>query len=167
MYPRRPRLSTPNVCTTLGLCCTLAMALFEIDDYPGIVERHGQDAGDTVLIAVASRLDRAVGAGKVLVGRYSECRFAVLMPRVDRMSAVKSCEAVRAAIGFEPLPLIAAKLGSPPAISVTCSVGLASFDQTSIQKFEDVQAISAVLEQAVKAAQNAGRNTVRVYAPAA
>lgn len=144
----------------------LSVALFDIDGLEQINTSYGREAGDTVLIASATRLAAQFQEHNALIARYDGGRLVVLLPRVDRATAVKLAEDVRSAIG-EPIDLIAAKSGAPAKISVTCSVGVASIDSTLINRFEEPSQLGAILEQAVKAAKRAGRNTIRVYAPAA
>ena len=145
----------------------LTIAIFEIDDYQQIVAKHGQDAGDTVLIAVAGRLERSFKDMGGLVGRYGESQFAVVLARSERGQAVKACENIRTGIAADPVKMIAGSFGSPSTLNVTCSVGVASVDSSSVQRFEDVQGLTNIVEQALLAAQKAGRNAVRIYAPAA
>lgn len=151
--------------TRLGVG-VLSVALFHLDGLDDIVEQYGSDASDTVLISLAGRIDRAFSGQECSVGRYDDKRFIVVMPRIDRASAVRLCERARGIIASEPVKLIAGSFGTPSALSVTCSTGLASFDQRSIDRFEDTQGVLNILEQALRAAQKAGRNLMRVYAPA-
>jgi diguanylate cyclase (GGDEF)-like protein len=144
----------------------LSVALFDVDGLDEINEQFGREAGDAVLIAVASRLDQAFKPHNALVARYDGGRFAVLMPRVDRVVAVKAAEQARTAIAAQPVTLIAAKSGAPPQLTTTASAGVASLDSRLIDRFDEPSQLQAILEQAVKAAKKAGRNNLRVYAPA-
>jgi diguanylate cyclase (GGDEF)-like protein len=143
----------------------LSVALFDIDGLERINAEFGREAGDTVLIAAAGRLDQRFKGHQAMISRYDGGRLAVLLPRVDRATAVKLTEDARAALA-EPIELIAAKAGAPAKITITSSVGVASIDARLIERFEEPSQLGAILEQAVKAAKRAGRNTIRVYAPA-
>lgn len=89
------------------------------------------------------------------------------MPKTDRFTAVRLTEAARQAITSSPVKLIAGRVGAPPELAVTASVGLAAIDGELADRFDDVNSFTKVAEKAVLAAKKAGRNTMRVYAPAA
>lgn len=143
----------------------LALALFDIDGLDEINSRFGREAGDTVLISVAGRLEKLFSPVRAAVCRYDGGRFAVILPRCDRAQAVRLAESARTEVAGTPIQLIAAKSGAPGVVSVTASVGVAALDQAIIRRFDDPAALSSIIEQAVKAAKKAGRNTIRVYAP--
>lgn len=145
----------------------LSIALFEVDDLDAINERCGRDAGDTVLISIAGKIEKSVAPMGGLVARYDASRFAALMPRVDRAGAVRAGEASRQQIAAEKIQLVAAKMGAPASIAVSVSVGVASVDESSIKRFEESGALMGIVEQAARAARKAGQNAIRVYAPAA
>ncbi len=145
----------------------LAVAMFDVDGLEEMNERFGSEAGDAVLISVAGRLERAFGGFGGLVARYDEGRFVALLPRTDRAVAVRASEQVRMEVAAQPLVLMAAKTGAPPTVTVTLSVGVAALDGEMIKRFDDHGALMAIVEQAVRAAKKAGKNAIRVYAPAA
>jgi diguanylate cyclase (GGDEF)-like protein len=145
----------------------LSVALFDVDGMDKISEDFGNDAGDTVLIAMASRIARAYAGVKPLVCRYGDHTFGVVMPKTDRFTAVRLTEAARQMITRTPVKLIAGRVGSPPELPVTASVGLAAIDSELADRFGDAAAFTKVAEKAVLAAKRAGQNTMRVYAPAA
>jgi diguanylate cyclase (GGDEF)-like protein len=145
----------------------LSIALIEVDGLDQVRTQYGVDASDNVLISTASRLEESFKSSDVLIGRFEENRFAVVMPRIDRPAALKMCEAARLATAGRPLRLVAGSNGAPPTLSVSISIGLASLDANSIQRFDDNVALTNILEQALRLARKAGANAIRVYAPAA
>jgi diguanylate cyclase (GGDEF)-like protein len=145
----------------------LSVALFDIDGLGQINNRFGREAGDTILIGVAGRLERTVEPMGGLVARFDEGRFATIMPRIDRPTAVRLGETARDLVLREPFRLVAAKTGAPPTLHASVSVGVASVDEQMIQRFEEPGDLMNIVDQAVKAAKKAGVNTMRVYAPAA
>lgn len=145
---------------------TLSAALFDVDGLDEINSAYGREAGDAVLINVAGRLERSFTPLGGIVARYSGGRFAVLLPRIDRATSVRAAEAARAAVSDDPVRLVAARTGAPRELAVSVSAGVATVDDRLIRRFDGPPGLTAVLEQAVKAAQRAGRNTMRVYAPA-
>lgn len=146
----------------------LSIVLFDVDGLEEINQASGREAGDAILIALAGRLERAFTPAPLsgLVARYDSGRLVALLPRVDRSVAVRTSEAVRTEVSAEPMRLMAAKTGASGHVSVTVSVGIASVDSETIERFEDSGALTAIVEQAVRAAKKAGRNAIRVYAPA-
>ncbi|MBY0313130.1 MAG: GGDEF domain-containing protein [Phycisphaerales bacterium] len=144
----------------------LSVAMFDVDAVGEINESCGSDAGDIVLINVAGRLEQIIQPLGGMVARFDGGRFIVLLPRLDRASAVRAAEQARAAVAASPIKLIAAKSGAPSEVSVTVSVGVAAVDTQMIKRFDEPSSLLAIIDQAVKAAQKAGRNTIRVYAPA-
>lgn len=143
----------------------LAVAVFDIDQFKAINDRVGRDSGDNVLVVVAGRIERLLKNPNSLVARYDGDRIAVVMPRTSRVDAVRACEAARANVAADPIKLVTAPFGAPPSVAATVSVGLAVVDSTTLGRFEDVCALLSIVEQAVRAAKKAGRNTIRVYAP--
>lgn len=144
----------------------LALAIFAVDGLDQITTDFGPDVRDTVLIAISGRLERAFASVHALVGRFDTDRFAVLLPKLDRFSAVRLTEEARRTITREPVGLIAARAGSPPTLSVTTSVGLATLDAESAARFDEPGALLSVVEQAVRDARKSGTNALRVFAPA-
>lgn len=145
----------------------LSIALFEVDGIERISKDYGNDAGDTVLIALASRIARAYGGAHPLVCRYGDRSFGVVLSKTDRFTAVRLTETARQLIAGQPINLIAGKVGAPPKLSVTTSVGLATIDSELADRFDDPGAFTDIAEKAMLAAQRAGNNNMRVYAPKA
>jgi GGDEF domain-containing protein len=103
----------------------LAVGVFAIDGLEAAARLHGPDVRDTVLIAVASRLEKSLTGARALVARLSPSRFAVLLSGLDPDSARTRVEAVRAAASRDPVVLIAAPSGAPPRLAVRLGAGAA------------------------------------------
>lgn len=144
----------------------LSMAIFEIDAIKEITERYGADAADSVIINVAARIRDAFHGTQSLVCCYEDGRVAVAMPRMDKLGALHAVERARLNVNSQPVELVAGR-DAPPTLPVTTSVGLTSALPDMLAKFNDIAGIEQVTEQAVRAAQRAGRNVTRVYAPVA
>lgn len=146
---------------------SMAFALFDIEELDAINAQFGTDAGDTVLINIAGRLDRLFRPMGGVVSRFDAGRFAALVAKADRSAMLALCERARLLIAGEPIRLIAAAHGAPPEVTVSCSVGVMCVDHADADRYEDVSHITRIVEQASIAAKKAGRNNIRVYAPLA
>lgn len=143
----------------------LSVALFDVDGLEKINSDYGREAGDTVLLALAGRIEQAFAGQATVIARYDGGRFAVVLPKADRAAAVRAAETARTEIARSPIELIAAKQGAPPVLSITASGGVACIDQPIAEQMEEPGQLCAVLEQAVASAKKAGRNTLRIFAP--
>lgn len=143
------------------------VAVIDLDDSEGLLATCGEDARDFALIYIAGRLTKIFSPLGALVARFSDTRFGVLSQKQDRTALAKSVELARLAIAAEPVKLIAAKSGAPSQVSVTVSAGVVAADSQTINSFTDHAALMQIGEAALKAARKAGRNSVRVYQPAA
>ncbi len=144
---------------------SLAVAIIEIDNLAQITEEISRDAGDNIMVVVAGRIDRALKTPGTLVARYADSQVAVIMPRTTRADAVRACEHARIAVAADPIKLVTAPYGAAPTVSTSVSIGLAVADASTLERFDEAGALMAIIVQAVRAAQKAGRNTIRVYAP--
>jgi diguanylate cyclase (GGDEF)-like protein len=96
----------------------LSLAFLDIDDFKAVNDRLGHAAGDRVLVTFAS-IARAAARTVDTVARIGGDEFVILMPETGAAAALPLAERLRAAC-----PLAT---GSGQA-SVTCSVGLATFE---------------------------------------
>jgi diguanylate cyclase (GGDEF)-like protein len=124
-----------------------ALILLDLDHFKSINDRHGHQAGDEVLRAVASRLRRAVGPGAA-VGRLGGEEFAIFLPGAGRDEAVALAEGLRRRIAG--LAFAQGHLAS------------ASFGVVELRPGEDMRAMTARADLLLYEAKRAGRNRVAV-----
>jgi len=120
------------------------VALFDLDHFKHINDRHGHAAGDAVLIAFVKLARRIVRDGDC-VGRLGGEEFAVFMKGASFDQALRICERLR--IGCAEEITLRGEAGR-----VTVSAGIAAMDGAPA---------SLVLERADNAlyrAKRAGRN---------
>ena len=91
----------------------LAVAMVDLDGFKAINDRHGHETGDSVLVAAAEALQRALRAEDVL-GRLGGEEFLAVLPDTDAAAAGRTAERLRAAV---------ADVGG--RVRVTASVGWA------------------------------------------
>ena len=128
----------------------LAVAIFDVDHFKAVNDRHGHAIGDRVLQQIAARAGSAVRGGD-LVGRIGGEEFGILMPGATAEDATNVAERLRQAMEMAPT------LDDLP--SITVSVGIAAREYQ-----RDASALLEVADVALYAAKNAGRNRVRIAA---
>jgi diguanylate cyclase (GGDEF)-like protein len=121
----------------------LGLVVLDVDHFKRFNDRHGHQAGDDVLVAVAGVL------GTVARAEDRACRvggeeFAVLLPGADEAAALAVAERIRAGVG-------AAQAAEP----ITVSLGVAA-----TRGEHDAGALFAQADERLYAAKQAGRNRV-------
>lgn len=144
----------------------LSLALFDIDGLATINTVHSRQTGDATIAAVGTRLRGAFGPAGATVYAYGPGRFGALLPRTDRAAATRAAEQARRRIHASPLALPPGE-AAVTSLNVSVSVGLTCMDAAKGSRFADSAEMLRLTEQALMAAKGAGRNTLRVYAPAA
>ncbi len=130
----------------------LSVLLIDIDHFKQVNDRFGHQAGDEVLLKVATLLAGIVRNGDV-VGRIGGEEFAALLPETNRLGAAVLAERVRARI--EKAEITAADT----RIRVTVSIGMATFSAESVDSFDE---LLAVADRRLYLAKNQGRNRICV-----
>lgn len=143
-----------------------AVALLDIDGLSALNMACGEDAGDNVLVVLAGRLERSFAPARGLIARLEGGRFGVVLSKLSRSEAVKLCESARLYASADPIKLVTGRSGAPSEVRVTLSAGLVHLDGPMAQRFEDAGEVVEVAAKALGAAKRAGRNAMRVYAPA-
>ena len=132
----------------------LSIAMADIDHFKSVNDSHGHEAGDKVLVEVASLLSEALRMPDK-VGRYGGEEFLVVLPHTTLAAAKKIAERMRAAVddwAFEH---------GGNKNHVTISIGL-----TQYRKGEDLEQLLSRVDQALYQAKSAGRNKVITQKPA-
>jgi len=130
----------------------LSVALFDVDHFKGVNDRHGHDAGDAVLRSVAAMALRACRASD-LVARYGGEEFLIVLPDTASEGAMSIAERLRSWIEAMRVDFD----GGP--ITVTASFGLATLDPTAAQRV-DAAALVKRADEALYRAKESGRNRV-------
>ncbi len=132
-----------------------SLLLLDLDHFKSINDRHGHDVGDRVLQELARRLKRHVRRLDI-VCRIGGEEFVVLLPGTPMDVAVKIAERIRHAVAER-----AFDVGTPDAplqLNVTTSIGVAGFERED----DTLDTILKRADEALYAAKDAGRNTVRL-----
>jgi diguanylate cyclase (GGDEF)-like protein/PAS domain S-box-containing protein len=123
----------------------LSLLMLDIDHFKAINDTFGHQAGDHVLIEIASRLRRSL-RGNDMVARWGGEEFIVLVRDCALPDAGRLAENIRAAIAEVPFG---------PMGRITVSIGAAEARDN-----ENLQAWLDRADQALYRAKRAGRNTV-------
>ncbi len=129
----------------------LALLYVDLDDFKAINDTLGHEAGDTLLIKVAGRLQVLI-ADRGLIGRFGGDEFLLLIDIGDDEEALSIGRSVIAAIA-DPIDL------DGTVVSVTTSLGIAIGPEHGSEPSELLRAA----DMALYAAKADGRNTVVLY----
>jgi diguanylate cyclase (GGDEF)-like protein/PAS domain S-box-containing protein len=123
----------------------LSLAVFDLDNFKEVNDRHGHLAGDAVLVEVARRLNALARAGDV-VGRMGGEEFAWILPETDIHSATAAAR--RACRAIRDVPF--AQVGTVTASVGVCGVG----------SDDDARSIYRLADEALYRAKALGRDRV-------
>ena len=126
-----------------------AVVFVELDQMKAVNDRHGHQAGDTVLIELARRLTEAVREVDV-VARWGGDEFTLLLPKTGLAGALLLAEKIRSAAGDAPFRV------DSGSIDITISVGVSAYPEHGSSGKELV----AAADGAMYRAKANGRNRV-------
>ena len=130
---------------------SLALVMLDIDHFKSFNDRHGHQAGDACLRAVASVLERECHGGGIAVTRYGGEEFALLMPGWHLDDAAVMAERLRRAI----LDLSVRIGPDSPPVAVTASFGCAAvLPKSQASALDLVAAADAALYRAKRNGRN-------------
>jgi diguanylate cyclase (GGDEF)-like protein len=140
---------TSEIARATRHCKPLALLYLDIDRFKEVNDLHGHAIGDEALLGFADLLRRHARRGD-LAARIGGEEFAVLLPHTGRTQAALVAERIRRA-------LEAAPVGRTRTVSITTSVGVATFSGTSA---EDAPEFTRAADEALYRAKSEGRNRV-------
>lgn len=145
----------------------LSLLFVDLDNFKQINDVYGHTTGDQVLREIGWLLDSQQGPGRGIArasdfaARYGGEEFALILPDTSMDGALSAADRLRNRVTtLTMLPELSVL--STPSFSLTCSVGVASFPIHADNPTDLVNAADA----AVYAAKRAGKNCVRMAAPA-
>ena len=129
----------------------LAVIIGDVDHFKRINDRHGHDAGDRVIKAVAAHL-MAVARESDVLGRWGGEEFLAILPESDEEAAVALAERMRVALETSKMPL-------PDGEQVTISLGVAALEAGKADAWGWDRLVQRA-DRALYKAKKAGRNRV-------
>ena len=129
----------------------LAIALVDVDHFKQFNDVHGHPVGDSVLVTVASLLNRNLRRSDVLA-RYGGEEFALVLPEADIHSAAAKVDIIRRTIGSTPLDIP----GGKEPNRLTISAGIAVFPRDG----DSVDLLIATADERLLLAKRQGRDRV-------
>lgn len=127
----------------------LSLIMMDVDHFKAINDRHGHQAGDTVLKQLGEILGAAVRTADLLA-RWGGEEFAIVAPETGEVDAAALAERIRARIAARDFA---------PVGHVTMSFGAAALTGPE----DDMQALHARADRALYEAKHRGRNRVVVW----
>jgi len=131
----------------------LSLIFLDIDHFKKINDLHGHQAGDTVLMQLATLLMSMLGEEEVFA-RYGGEEFAIVARGSESEVAVTLSERMRAAVAAHPFA------HESVSIPVTISIGVASAPAPGLGSAAELVARA---DETMYAAKRAGRNRVCVF----
>lgn len=140
-YARAMRLGSP-----------MSLILIDLDHFKHINDHYGHQAGDEVLIHIASLL-KDYTRDTDIVARFGGEEFVLLLPDTDQAGALEAGEKIRQAAADNPIPL-----SDNQYLKVTLSAGAAQWEPK-----ESFESLYQKADAALYRAKQAGRNRVEMW----
>ena len=130
----------------------LSVAMVDLDYFKKVNDQHGHDAGDQMLVHLASLIKSLLRKTDALV-RYGGEEFALILPDTDGRGAHLVLARLQQVMSKSPL------VYEGKQVNTTFSAGVAT-----LRGDESGQALLRRADDALYAAKNAGRKTIKVAA---
>ena len=135
-------------------CKSLIFAYIDFDDFKKINDLKGHSAGDQVLKSFSEKLSKTVRSSDI-TGRIGGEEFAIVLPNIDKLDALKILERVRS-FAKEDQVLINNEL-----ISYSISIGFTVMDKTNSS---NVDLLVMQADKALYQAKHKGKDCIVEYA---
>ena len=132
----------------------LSLALIDVDGFKEINDSFGHLIGDMVLASVGALLSELLRASDVAC-RYGGDEFALILTDTGKTEAWVVAEKLRAALRDHPI-----RVGADKTVTLTVSVGVASFGAT----VDSAMGLLEAADSALYRAKRAGRDRVELAA---
>ncbi|MFH2015454.1 MAG: sensor domain-containing diguanylate cyclase [Pseudomonadota bacterium] len=141
---------------TLRFNRPVSLLMLDIDYFKAVNDTYGHQAGDVILRSLSDLLVKQARAVD-RVCRYGGEEFMVILPETDAVVAMQIAERLRAEVERQLIDV-----GAGRTVTITVSVGVATYPQQA----DSVKEVVKAADLALYAAKQAGRNRVSRYAAA-
>ena len=141
-----------EILRSLKVSTNLALMLIDIDHFKRCNDTYGHMVGDVVLKEVAQRIKDSIREID-LVARYGGEEFTILLPEMDKESALLVAQRIRRAVCEKEI------LAYDENLHTSVSIGVSIFPDDG----DNLQILIDKADQAMYASKKAGRNKVTVY----
>ena len=128
----------------------LSLMMIDVDHFKRVNDTYGHQAGDAVLVTIASSLLCSLRKQDV-IGRYGGEEFAVILPETAKQNAMVVAERFRNVVASAETDIGSSRL------SVTVSIGVAAL---SDEEASNTEALVRAADRALYRAKQEGRNRV-------
>ena len=141
-----------------------SVALLSIDEFAGMEESQGEPYANEVLVRFADALKKHVSSANAVICALERGQFGVLLIGADRLAATRLVEQFKlncaaTTMSVKPVGLLAVDL------VLTVSAGLLTLDNTTRDRFSNLDSVMDTAGRALASAQRAGSNILRVFMP--
>ena len=98
----------------------LSVVMFDIDRFKAINDARGHEAGDSVIVAVAARLNAFCAVNGGLIGRWGGDEFCAIFRGADLETATATAERARAAVAGLAVPVKGGQIAITVSAGVAC-----------------------------------------------
>jgi len=137
----------------------LALLSCDLDDFKGINDRFGHEAGDEVLRAFVEGASLCVRASIDWIVRAGGEEFVIVLPETDLCGAERTAERLRAAFSSQAILTCAGPVRATASIGATAAEGAHELATAS------VRLLLRAADQCLYYSKNTGRNRVTCAPP--
>jgi len=131
----------------------ISLILVDVDDLKKINDSYGHRAGDKVIRQIGRKIKECIRQIDT-AARYGGDEFGVILPNTSLSDAVVAAERMVEVVSHSPITW------KKEHVALSISVGLGQYDANT-----NPEEITSRSDQALYAAKQAGKNTVRVFEP--
>ncbi len=143
-----------SITRTLRYKDPLALVICDIDHFKKVNDSYGHRFGDTVLRAIAARLQQGIREGVDIAARYGGEEFALVLGKTDCKGALDIVERIRTEIAESVFQTPQGR-----DIHITMSFGIAIYGQHA----RNQEALIQKADKALYGAKENGRNRAELY----
>jgi two-component system cell cycle response regulator len=140
---------------------SLGLIIADADEFKVVNDEFGHQIGDSVLVELAHRLERAA-PDPMHVCRYGGEEFGVILPEATRRDAAQVAQTLCDAVAEAPMTVYGAS-DETLSVPVTVSLGVAVMEPDQLAAFPRAELLVQAADRALYAAKAGGGNCARIF----